>query len=99
MNNTNFDFTGKIVLITGGTGAIGSVLAEAFLIAGAKVYVASRSLPQKEKPPTSKFTHFNNHFWRHRDDISIRFFCHNIIICHSTACPQSHARRIFVNIM
>jgi len=49
MNNTNFDFTGKIVLITGGTGAIGSVLAEAFSIAGAKVYVASRSLPQKEK--------------------------------------------------
>ncbi|MGW0040099.1 SDR family oxidoreductase [Rhodococcus sp. NPDC003348] len=40
------DFTGKAVLITGGTKGIGRVVAETFLAAGAQVTVCARSAPE-----------------------------------------------------
>jgi len=38
MKNIQFDFNDKVVMITGGEGAIGSTLADAYLEAGANVY-------------------------------------------------------------
>ena len=42
-------FSGKVVLITGGAGAIGSKMAQAFAQAGAKVVIASRSMAKLEQ--------------------------------------------------
>ena len=47
MKNIQFDFKEKVVVITGGEGAIGSVLADAFLGAGAIVCTASRTKNEK----------------------------------------------------
>tara|TARA_B100000315_G_C14568085_1_gene584002 strand:- start:1164 stop:1919 length:756 start_codon:yes stop_codon:yes gene_type:complete len=47
MKNIQFDFRDKVVLITGGEGAIGTVVADAFLGAGASVYTASRTKSEK----------------------------------------------------
>ena len=45
MNNP-LDFTGRAVLITGGSAGIGRRLAERFLAAGADVMICSRSVPE-----------------------------------------------------
>lgn len=42
MKNIKFNFKGKVVLITGGEGAIGTALADAFLDAGAAVFTTAR---------------------------------------------------------
>lgn len=47
MNNIQFNFNDKVILITGGEGAIGTSLADAFLGAGATVYTASRTKNKK----------------------------------------------------
>lgn len=44
-----FDFTGKRVLITGGTGTIGSAFAEAFALCGADVVISGRDAEKAEK--------------------------------------------------
>jgi NAD(P)-dependent dehydrogenase (short-subunit alcohol dehydrogenase family) len=41
--NVRYDFTGKVVFVTGGTSGIGRAIARAFEDAGAKVIVASRA--------------------------------------------------------
>jgi 3-oxoacyl-[acyl-carrier protein] reductase len=41
-----FDFTGKVVLITGATGALGRVVARQFHTAGATLALTSRSEPR-----------------------------------------------------
>ncbi|MDO5680544.1 MAG: SDR family oxidoreductase [Pelistega sp.] len=49
MNNFLFDVRGKIVLVTGASRGIGSAIAEAFVKAGAKVFICSRKLESCQK--------------------------------------------------
>ena len=38
----NFDYSGRVVLVTGGTAGIGQAIAQGYLRAGARVYVTGR---------------------------------------------------------
>ncbi|PWN93847.1 putative NADPH-dependent beta-ketoacyl reductase [Acaromyces ingoldii] len=46
---TLFDVSGKVGLVTGGGSGIGKMMAAAYIRNGAKVYIASRKLPELEK--------------------------------------------------
>ena len=45
------DFSGRSVIVTGGTKGIGYVISETFLAAGANVLVCGRNEPEKPTPP------------------------------------------------
>jgi NAD(P)-dependent dehydrogenase (short-subunit alcohol dehydrogenase family) len=49
MRNVKFNFENKVVLITGGEGAIGTALADAFLDSGATVYTADHAKNESNK--------------------------------------------------
>ncbi|MCP1143745.1 SDR family NAD(P)-dependent oxidoreductase [Lysinibacillus endophyticus] len=44
-----FSLKGKVIVITGGTGYLGSAMTEGFLEHGAKVYIASRGITEKKQ--------------------------------------------------
>ena len=44
MEKSLFDVEGKVVVVTGGARGIGLMLTRAFLIAGARVYITSRTV-------------------------------------------------------
>lgn len=52
--NTNNRFEGKVVVVTGGAGAIGGSIAERFALDGAQVYIAGRNL-EKLKEASEKY--------------------------------------------
>jgi len=49
MNNTKFDLTGKVAIITGGNGGLGLGIAKGLAIAGAKVAVVGRNQDKIDK--------------------------------------------------
>ena len=49
MNPSIFDLAGKVALVTGGTGHLGSAFSEALASQGAKVVIASRDLEKCRK--------------------------------------------------
>ncbi len=57
---TEFDYTGQTVLVTGGMRGIGRAISEAFLRAGAQVWVCGRTAPADsgELPRAGREAHF-----------------------------------------
>ena len=55
MSSPDVSVTGKLVLITGGTGAIGSAFAKAFLNHGARVIVADQAAPKDGTDPQIRY--------------------------------------------
>lgn len=47
--NADFDFSGKVVLITGGTGSLGAATARAFAEAGARVVLVDRDVDRQHE--------------------------------------------------
>lgn len=56
--STTIDFTGRSVLVTGGTKGIGFAIAHAFLAAGAHVIVAARNEPGEPPHTDGRSAHF-----------------------------------------
>ena len=52
-NAAVFDFTGQVVIVTGGTRGLGRVITEQFLAAGADVAICGRNAPSPEETPVS----------------------------------------------
>ncbi|MEK7485870.1 MAG: SDR family NAD(P)-dependent oxidoreductase [Planctomycetota bacterium] len=57
-----FDFSGKVILLTGGSGGIGLVTAKLFVQAGAKVFCADLKAPTEPVPNVHFFSVDVSHF-------------------------------------
>jgi len=69
----SLDYTGKVVLVTGGTKGIGSVIAQRFLQAGAEVVVCGRQTPEQLPTAQERIADFYALDLRDTDALSAMF--------------------------
>lgn len=61
MSSNYFDMSGKVALVTGASGGIGSAIAKGYLEQGARVYLVARKLPQLEEAHRTLSAHGDCH--------------------------------------